>query len=173
MAAQFTIPPESRISVQRRASLLEAAGALSVESEAVLRSELDPAQAVLDEARTRDADLIVVGTRGRSWLERLLTSSVSEQIINRARRSVLVAPVPARPCARSQSTSPTERTSPENGEELVADDSPPPRAGKVAHTRSSSPPDQGWEAIFSCGASLSRRVSASPLARVSHSFCVG
>jgi nucleotide-binding universal stress UspA family protein len=95
MAVQLTLQPDSPVSGQRRQRLLDAARGLSVESEAVLRNELDPAQAILDEARARDADLIVVGTRGRTWFERLLTSSVSAQIISRATRSVLVTPVMA------------------------------------------------------------------------------
>lgn len=99
MAVQLTLAPDSSLSRQCRRRLLDAARDLSVEYEAVLRNELDPAHAVLDEARARDADLIVVGTYGRTWLERLLTRSVSARVIGRATRSVLVTPVEMRPAS--------------------------------------------------------------------------
>ncbi|MBK8259309.1 MAG: universal stress protein [Polyangiaceae bacterium] len=48
---------------------------------------------VLGEAREHNADLVVVGTRKRTWFDRLVAGSVAEQIVNRAKRSVLVTPL--------------------------------------------------------------------------------
>lgn len=92
-ALQISLPLHRGIEQQRRRSLVEAARTLQVNAEAVLTRELDPAQAILKEARTRDADLIVVGTRPRRWLERLVRGGVSEQVVSQARRSVLVTPL--------------------------------------------------------------------------------
>jgi len=41
-------------------------------------------------AAAKDADLIVVGSRGRTTLERLLLGSVSSKVIHRAKSDVLV-----------------------------------------------------------------------------------
>lgn len=49
--------------------------------------------AVLDLARTRDADLVAVGHHRRSWLERLLGRGTAEKIVERSRRSVLIVPL--------------------------------------------------------------------------------
>jgi nucleotide-binding universal stress UspA family protein len=57
--------------------------------------DLDPVEAILREARTRGADLVVVGTRPRSWFGRVLGASTAVRVVDRARRSVLVAPLPA------------------------------------------------------------------------------
>lgn len=50
----------------------------------------DPASEILELADSRDADLIVVGARERSLLERLLEPSVSASVERRAHRDVLV-----------------------------------------------------------------------------------
>jgi nucleotide-binding universal stress UspA family protein len=51
------------------------------------------ADAVLQVARQRNADLIVVGTTARPWLRDLLSRGTATQIIDRADGSVLVVPV--------------------------------------------------------------------------------
>lgn len=48
-----------------------------------------PETVIVDEARRRDAALIVVGTHGRTGLERLLMGSVTERVIGLADRPVL------------------------------------------------------------------------------------
>jgi len=48
-----------------------------------------PARAILDFAEDTKADLIVVGTRGRTGFTRLTLGSVAEQVINDAKVSVL------------------------------------------------------------------------------------
>jgi len=50
----------------------------------------DPTDAIIDTARDVDADLIVVGTRGRNVAARVLLGSVSTTIVNQAHCDVLV-----------------------------------------------------------------------------------
>jgi nucleotide-binding universal stress UspA family protein len=49
------------------------------------------ADSIMDVADEEDADLIVVGSRGRGQIESMLLGSVSAEVADRARRSVLVA----------------------------------------------------------------------------------
>jgi nucleotide-binding universal stress UspA family protein len=53
--------------------------------------EGSPAKAVLDLARSRDVDLIVVGSRGLGAVKAALLGSVSSEIVHHADRPVLVA----------------------------------------------------------------------------------
>ena len=53
--------------------------------------EGDPATSVLEFAEARDADLIVVGSRGLGRVKRTVLGSVSREIVQRADRPVLVA----------------------------------------------------------------------------------
>jgi nucleotide-binding universal stress UspA family protein len=50
----------------------------------------DPVERLLDVADRRDADLIVVGSRARGFLERLLGHTVDEAVARRADRDVLL-----------------------------------------------------------------------------------
>ena len=50
----------------------------------------DPREALLEVARQEDVDLIVVGSHGRTGLEKLLMGSVSSHVVNHAPCSVLV-----------------------------------------------------------------------------------
>jgi nucleotide-binding universal stress UspA family protein len=54
----------------------------------------DPVRAVLDAAEDHGADVIVVGSHDKGWLDRLLTGSVSEGIVRGAHRPVLVVKSP-------------------------------------------------------------------------------
>ncbi|MFO1540361.1 MAG: universal stress protein [Chloroflexota bacterium] len=56
----------------------------------------DPAAAIVDEAEARGADLVALGTHGRSGLDRILLGSVARSVLTHARCSVLVVPHRAR-----------------------------------------------------------------------------
>lgn len=73
-------------------SRLDGLGGERLEEEVLLRS--DVAATILEQARTRDVDLVVLATRGRRGLSRLLLGSVTEKIVRHADRPVLVLPGP-------------------------------------------------------------------------------
>jgi nucleotide-binding universal stress UspA family protein len=54
--------------------------------------EGDPAEAILDAARSEGADLIVLGSRSRTNLRRLILGSVSSEVARRAGCEVVVVP---------------------------------------------------------------------------------
>lgn len=56
----------------------------------------DPREALLEEARREDADLIVVGSHGRTGLSKLVMGSVATYVVTHATRSVLVVKTPAK-----------------------------------------------------------------------------
>jgi nucleotide-binding universal stress UspA family protein len=56
-----------------------------------------PAQAILETADAVDADLIVIGTHGRTGWRRALLGSVAEKVIHHADRAVLCIPPDATP----------------------------------------------------------------------------
>jgi len=77
-----------------RASLLEAAShELHLNVTAVVRQDSNPVEAILGEARAREADMVVVGSRQRRWMNRLISGSIAARIVNRTKRSVLVTPI--------------------------------------------------------------------------------
>lgn len=95
-----TVLPGDSLHDARGARMAELAAKLPGDAEAVVRQEMNPVDAILGEARERDADLVVVGTRRRSWFDRMICGSVAAQVVNRAKRSVLVTPLSgARPRA--------------------------------------------------------------------------
>jgi len=55
----------------------------------------DPATAVVEAANEENADLIVLGTHGRTGLTRLLMGSVAEAVVRRAKCPVLVVKHPS------------------------------------------------------------------------------
>ncbi|HEU4538537.1 MAG TPA: universal stress protein, partial [Polyangiaceae bacterium] len=70
--------------------LLEAIACCGLDSEAVIASEVDPAEAILEQARARQADIIVVGSRPRLRSTAPYAEGVAAQVVERATRSVLV-----------------------------------------------------------------------------------
>lgn len=78
----------------RTRRLRNAARRLSASSNAVLTVGLDSCKAILEEARARKADMVVVGARRRSWIERLLSSDVAADVVDAAKRTVVVEPLP-------------------------------------------------------------------------------
>lgn len=61
----------------------------------------DPRREILAQAKALQADLVVMGTHGRSGFDHLLLGSVTEQIIRKAPCPVLVVPRHAAPAATS------------------------------------------------------------------------
>jgi nucleotide-binding universal stress UspA family protein len=51
-------------------------------------------ETILREAFAWQADLLVVGSHGRGWAERLLLGSVTERLLNHLPTSLLVVPTP-------------------------------------------------------------------------------
>jgi nucleotide-binding universal stress UspA family protein len=86
VAADERLQDDARKQSQRVKDLLEKSG---VAAESQVRIGL-PDEAIVATARERGADLIVMGSHGRSGLERLLVGSVSERVIGRAECPVLV-----------------------------------------------------------------------------------
>jgi nucleotide-binding universal stress UspA family protein len=82
--------------------LLKTESAPGVATEAVLREGL-AATEILEHARSMGADLVVMGTHGRSGVDRLLLGSVTEKVLRKASCPVLTVPhgasdaVPAAP----------------------------------------------------------------------------
>ena len=70
--------------------LVEEAQTAGVAADALVLSGR-PDDAILQLARIREADLIVLGSHGRTGLKRLLLGSVAERVIGQARCPVLVA----------------------------------------------------------------------------------
>ena len=91
-AATFDSAVESQTEDRRR-RLERATSELQLFAEAVVSHEANSADAILREARARDADVVVVGARRPSWFERLRRGSVPSRVVDRARRSVLVTPI--------------------------------------------------------------------------------
>jgi nucleotide-binding universal stress UspA family protein len=58
--------------------------------------EGDPAEQIVRHAREAGIDLIVMGTQGRTGMERLLLGSVAEKVLRDASCSVLVVKMPKR-----------------------------------------------------------------------------
>ncbi len=72
-------------------TFVEAERIPAVAIEAVVR-EGNTAAEILDQARTMNADLLVIGTHGRSGFERLLLGSVAEKVLRKASCPVLTVP---------------------------------------------------------------------------------
>jgi len=52
-----------------------------------------PARTISEEAETWGADLVVVGSHGKGWVDRVLLGSTTERLLNRLPCSILVLPV--------------------------------------------------------------------------------
>jgi universal stress protein A len=72
-------------------AFIEAEAAPGVAIGAVVREGNTTAE-ILDQASSMNADLIVMGTHGRSGFERLLLGSVAERVLRKARCPVLTVP---------------------------------------------------------------------------------
>jgi len=73
-------------------NLRERAKKENVDCEVILREGQEPYKLILEEADKKEADLIVMGRRGRTGLMRLLMGSVTAKVIGHFKGKVLVAP---------------------------------------------------------------------------------
>lgn len=107
MVPPFPLGPSTTVTsageegaIDRTATLLEDAArgirARGVDVAVVVRSG-EPGPTLLELADSIDADLVVVGTRGRGGPDELLLGSVARTVADRARRPTLVVPDTAAP----------------------------------------------------------------------------
>lgn len=76
------------------AHLAKVSGQLPSAMKAVIKTEPNTSQAILETARECDADLVVLGVEhGCSRLSRLFGGSVPSRVAERARRSILLTPI--------------------------------------------------------------------------------
>ena len=98
LPAAFNLQPTLGLAGEREGRetralrLLRAGERLDASIETVVSTEIDPVDAILEQAEVHDAHMIVVGTRRRQSLGRSLARSVAAEVVNRSDRSVLVMP---------------------------------------------------------------------------------
>jgi len=63
-----------------------------VEVDTLIIKDKNPVDAIIDFATENDMDLIVMGTQGRTGVERALLGSVAENVVRYAKKPVLVIP---------------------------------------------------------------------------------
>lgn len=85
------IPDLAAIREQMRSALDEAGGERIGEEVRLMK---DPAAAILEAARVKNVDLVLLATHGRRGLARALLGSVAEKVVRHADRPVLVLPGP-------------------------------------------------------------------------------
>jgi nucleotide-binding universal stress UspA family protein len=100
-----TYPPEVIEPRQGRPTQMEAAedraiavaAAAHLDDAGTVGTVGDPADAILEAAKANEVDVIVVGSHDRNWFTRLLTGSVSGELVRHSEVPVLVVPpAPAR-----------------------------------------------------------------------------
>jgi nucleotide-binding universal stress UspA family protein len=94
------LPPDfwSNVKAEAEQSLAGLARGLverGLQVEQVVR-EGYPASVIVDEAESRGADLIVIGTHGHSGLKHMLLGSIAERVVQKAPCPVLTVKAPAR-----------------------------------------------------------------------------
>ncbi len=65
----------------------------NIECETVVRIDEQPHEPIVQEAKKRNVDLIIMGTRGMSGLKRVFMGSVAQKVIGYAPCPVMVVPV--------------------------------------------------------------------------------
>jgi nucleotide-binding universal stress UspA family protein len=63
---------------------------MGLDADTVLAEARRPEEAILDTARAKGADVIVVGSHGRTGLQKVLIGSVSERVIGTTEGPVLI-----------------------------------------------------------------------------------
>jgi hypothetical protein len=87
---------EHKLSTQTRETLdcvKERVEKEKIHCETVARSGPQPHQFIVREAKDREVDLIVIGTRGKTRLKNVFMGSVAERVIGNAPCPVMVVPV--------------------------------------------------------------------------------
>jgi len=87
------LSPAERADVRRQVEELLPPDSAAARAAQILVNEGDVAGEILAEARS--GDLLVVGTHGRTGVDRVLLGSVAEYVVRRSPRPVLVVPPPA------------------------------------------------------------------------------
>ncbi|THE66855.1 universal stress protein [Salinadaptatus halalkaliphilus] len=78
-----TVDDVAEIAAEWADDLVDDAEAAGLEAEAVVRSGI-PAEEIADYAEAIDADMIVMGTAGRSGFERMVVGSVTNKVVRTA-----------------------------------------------------------------------------------------
>jgi nucleotide-binding universal stress UspA family protein len=100
------VPPTTRRDVMQQLRMQVAASGIDGPDLATLIGEGDPPTAIVAQAATMGADLVVMGTHGRSGFDRFVLGSVTEKVLREAPCPVLTvpprapSPSPARPLKR-------------------------------------------------------------------------
>jgi len=87
------LSPVERAEIRRQVEELLPSGSAAARAAQILVNEGDVAGEIL--AETQAGDLLVVGTHGRTGVDRVLLGSVAEDVVRRSSRPVLVVPPPA------------------------------------------------------------------------------
>ena len=88
-ALQERLSKESREILDRAKERAEQG---NISCETIVHIGGQPHEYIVREAKNRDADLIVMGTHGRTGLKKLIIGSVAERVIAHAPCAVLVTP---------------------------------------------------------------------------------
>lgn len=91
IATQF-VNKKSEQTMMHLKSIKERAAKEGVDCEIVLRQCEEPYRCIVDEAQKNDIDVIVMGRRGRTGLQRLMMGSVTSKVIGHTQCNVLVIP---------------------------------------------------------------------------------
>jgi nucleotide-binding universal stress UspA family protein len=65
----------------------------NLKCETIIRLDVQPHNPIVQEAKKRNVDLIVIGTRGMTRLKRVLMGSVAQKVIGYAPCPVMIVPV--------------------------------------------------------------------------------
>ena len=73
----------------------------------------DPAQEILTFANSKNVDLIVIGSHGRTGLSRLLLGSIAEAVVRGAACPVLTVKQPVNEDSQTESSNPSQENNPQ------------------------------------------------------------
>lgn len=80
----------------RSSCLRLCAHALGAAIDNVVVSRADTPSAILEVSRNNEADIVVVGTHHRSWVDRVFGPGIAARVVEEAKRSVLIVPMEPR-----------------------------------------------------------------------------